>query len=213
MDFFAKHPLINPHTFIGGGAFDSSIIYKSLLQDFKFEKAHIPLNSCSKIKNEQCLINEDGIPCCPIQPNLPMKYEGITKRKNGLIRYKFVCPKVKWIKGTNGKYKHQCYCENPCTSSSCGRIFYIYTEKKLRAYLGVLCSTSQWDETCKIRSVVEQSINHFKMSFCLAGRKTQNAQTLHADLFLSGITQLITVLLADKIHQYQYIRSLKPLIA
>jgi hypothetical protein len=36
---------------------------------------------------------------------------------------------------------------------------------------------------------------------------------LHADLLLAGITQLITVLLADKIEKYQYIRSLKPLIA
>lgn len=50
-------------------------------------------------------------------------------------------------------------------------------------------------------NVIEQSINHFKMSFCLAGRKTQNTQTLYDDLPLSGITQLITVLLVDKIHQ------------
>lgn len=38
-------------------------------------------------------------------------------------------------------------------------------------------------------------------------------KTLHADLLLAGITQLVTVLVADKIHQQQYIRSLKPLIA
>ena len=49
--------------------------------------------------------------------------------------------------------------------------------------------------------------------FCIANRKTQNEKTLHADLLLAGITQLITVLVADKIHQLQYIRSLKPLIA
>lgn len=61
--------------------------------------------------------------------------------------------------------------------------------------------------------IVEQSINHFKESFCIAGRKTQNEKTLHADLLLAGITQLITVVLADKIHKYEYIRSLKPLIA
>lgn len=36
---------------------------------------------------------------------------------------------------------------------------------------------------------------------------------LHADLLLAGITQLVTVIVADKIHQYKYIRSLKPLIA
>lgn len=33
------------------------------------------------------------------------------------------------------------------------------------------------------------------------------------DLLLAGITQLVTVLVADKIHKHQYIRSLKPLIA
>lgn len=213
IDFFAKHPVINPHTFIGDAAFDSGTIYKSLLHDLKFNKAYIPLNSRSKIQNEQCPINEEGIPCCPTEPSLPMKYEGIAKRKNGLIRYKFVCPKMKWIKVTKGKYKRQCYCEKPCTSSSCGRMFYIYPEKDLRAYPGVLRGTDEWNETYKIRSVVEQGINHFKTSFCVAGRKTQNEKTLHTDLLLAGITQLITVLLADKIHQHQYIRSLKPLIA
>jgi hypothetical protein len=47
----------------------------------------------------------------------------------------------------------------------------------------------------------------------IAGRKTQNEKTLHADLLISGITQLITVVMADKINKHQYIRSLKPLIA
>jgi len=60
---------------------------------------------------------------------------------------------------------------------------------------------------------VEKSINHFKDSFCLAGRKTQNEKTLHADLLLAVITQLVTVMIADQIHQHKYIRSLKPLIA
>lgn len=71
----------------------------------------------------------------------------------------------------------------------------------------------KWNETYKIRSVVEQSINHFKESFRIAERKTPNAKTIHADLLLVGITQLITVVLADKIHKHGYIRNLKPLIA
>jgi len=50
-------------------------------------------------------------------------------------------------------------------------------------------------------------------SLCVAGRKTQNEKTLHADLLLAGITQLLTGVVADKIHQHQYIPSLKPLIA
>lgn len=73
--------------------------------------------------------------------------------------------------------------------------------------------TKEWEDTYKIRAVVERNINHIKENLCLAGRRTQNEQTLHADLVLAGITQLITVLLADKIHHHEYLRSLKPLVA
>ena len=88
-----------------------------------------------------------------------------------------------------------------------------YPEKNLRAYPGVERGSQEWEDTYKIRVNVEISINHFKDSFCIVNRKTQNEKTLHADLPLAGITQLVTVLVADKLHQYQYIRSLKPLIA
>ena len=85
--------------------------------------------------------------------------------------------------------------------------------KDLRAYPSTLCGTDELDGTYKIRTTVERSINHFKDSFGLAGRRTKNEKTFHADLLLAGITQLIGVLLADRIKQHQYIRSLKPLIA
>ncbi len=81
------------------------------------------------------------------------------------------------------------------------------------AYPGALRGTQEWDATYKIRVNVEKSINHFKDSFCVAGRKTQNEKTLHADLLLAGIAQLVTVMVADKIHKHKYIHSLKPLIA
>ena len=77
----------------------------------------------------------------------------------------------------------------------------------------MLRGTPEWDTTYKTRVVVEKAINHIKDSYCVAGRKTQNEKTLHADLLISGITQLLTVVLADKIHKHQYIRSIKPLIA
>ena len=92
-------------------------------------------------------------------------------------------------------------------------MIYIYPEKDLRAYPGTIRGTKEWNDTYKIRTVVERSINHIKENLCLAGRRTQNEQTLHADLILAGITQLITVLLADKIHHHEYLRSLKPLVA
>ena len=214
-DFFRKHPLINPKTFLGDAAFDSIEIYKYLLQEASFEQAYIPLNGRISLPESDCPLNKDGVPCCPKDPSLPMKREGSKSHlRCGLPTMKFVCPKMKWeYDKTTGKSKRVCHCENPCTESPCGRMFYIYPEKNLRAYPGTLRGTAEWDSTYKIRVNVEKSINHFKDSFCVAGRKTQNEKTLHADLLLAGIAQLITVMVADKLHRHQYIRSLKPLIA
>lgn len=219
-DFFSKHPLINPKTFLGDAAFDTAALYKALLSDNSFgenrhfSKAYIPLNARAHLENIDYTINDDGIPCCPHNSELPMKYEGISKLRSGVTRYKFSCPKVKWIydKAT-GKCHRECQCDNPCTTSKCGRMIYLYPEKDLRAYPGTLRGTPEWDSTYKIRTVVERDINHIKENLCLAGRRTQNEKTLHADLILAGITQLITIVLADKIKHHEYIRSLKPLIA
>lgn len=219
-DFFLKHPLINPKTFLGDAAFDSVGLYKTLLsgdtfgKEKHFSKVYIPLNSRAHLENRNYTINEHGIPCCPHDTSLPMKYECTSKLRSGITRFKFVCPKMKWIyEKTSQKAHRQCCCENPCTSSRCGRMVYIYPEKDLRAYPGTIRGTEDWDNTYKIRTVVEREINHIKENLCLAGRRTQNEKTLHADLILAGITQLITVVLADKIKHHEYIRSLKPLIA
>jgi hypothetical protein len=219
-DFFSAHPLINPKTFLGDAAFDSALLYKELLtgntfgENRHFLKAYIPLNSRSGIRNPDCKVNENGIPCCPNDANLPMKSDGASTRKNGLKRYKFVCPKIKYVYDkTTHKVHRECQCTSPCTSSKCGRMIHIYPEKDLRAYPGTLRGTDEWEHTYKIRTAVERNINHIKDNMCLSGRRTQNEKTLHADLILAGITQLITVVLADKINHHEYIRSLKPIIA
>ena len=220
IDFFKMHPVINPKTFLGDAAFDSVTLYRELLsgdtfgENRHFSKAYIPLNARSGLENPDYTTNEDGIPCCPHDETLVMKYEGTSKLRSGVTRYKFVCPMIKWEKNPDtGKYVRVCHCENPCTTSSCGRMVYIYPEKDLRAYPGTLRGTEEWDNTYKIRTSIERDINHIKENLCLAGRRTQNKKTLHADLILAGITQLITVVLADKINRPEYIRSLKPLIA
>ncbi len=220
-DFFRKHPLINPKAFLGDAAFDTVQIYKELLsgdafgENRHFSQAYIPLNARSHLENVDYTINRNGIPCCPHDHSLPMKPEGSKSNlRSGLPTFKFVCPKMRWVYDkTTQKAHRECFCDNPCTSSKCGRMVYIYPEKNLRAYPGVVRGTEEWNNTYKIRTVVEREINHIKENFCLAGRRTQNEKTLHADLILAGITQLITVALADKIHHHEYIRSLKPLIA
>lgn len=167
-DFFDKHPLINPKTFIGDSAFDAVNIYKSLFTELHFHKAYIPLNSRAGLENQDYTINEDGIPCCPHDKNLSMKPEGSKSNlRCGLPTFKFVCPKMSWVRCDDGKQHRRHHCDNPCTDSPCGRMVYIYPEKNLRAYLGTIRGTQEWDETYKIRSVVEKSINHFKDSFAL----------------------------------------------
>lgn len=215
IDFFQKHPLIEPKTFLGDAAFDTIEIYKSLLGEIGFQKAFIPLKVKLSMEENGYTFNENGIPCCPLDPSLPMKREGSKSHlKSKIPTMKFVCPKMKWEYNPADKSKRRvCHCDNPCTTSSCGRMIYIYPEKNLRAYSGVERGSAEWDDTYKIRVNVEKSINHFKDSFCIAGRKTQNEKTLHADLLLAGITQLVTVMVADKIQKHQYLRSLKPLIA
>ncbi len=215
-DFFEKHPLIKPDVFLGDSAFDSIDIYNALLgkDGIGFSKAFIPLNSRCDLKYPDCPINEDGIPCCPKDSTLPMKPE--TSKSNlrcGMPTLKFVCPMMSWVKCEDGKSRRRTSCKNPCTDSPCGRMFYVYPQKNLRTFPGTVRGTEEWDDTYKIRVAVEKSINHFKDSFCVAGRKTRNALTSEADLYLAGIAQLVTVLLADSIHQHKYVRSLKPLIS
>ena len=215
-DFFEKHPLIKPSVFLGDSAFDSIDIYNELLgkDGLGFSKAFIPLNCAHDLKYPDCPINEDGVPCCPNDPTLPMKPESSSSHlRCGMPTLKFVCPKMSWKKCEDGKHRRRTSCENPCTDSLSGRMFYVYTEKNLRTFPGTVRGTEEWDDTYKIRVAVEKSINHFKDSFCVAGRKTRNALTSEADLYLAGITQLVTVLIADSIHQHKYIRSLKPLIS
>ena len=136
-DFFQKHPLINPNIFLGDAAFDSVEIYKYLLLETPFDKAYIPLNGRISLPEADCPLNEDGIPCCPKDPSLPMKQEGSKSHlRCGLPTVKFVCPKMKWkYDKLTKRSKRVCHCENPCTESSCGRMFYLYPEKNLRAYL------------------------------------------------------------------------------
>ena len=219
-DFFKAHPLFNPKTFIGDAAFDSIPIYKDLLsgdtfgENKHFYKAYIPLNPRSTLANSDYTINEHGIPCCTNDASLPMKQEGNTSHlRCGIPSLKFVCPKMKNTKGDDGKWHRITYCQNPCTDSRCGRMVYIYPEKDLRAFPGAVRGTDDWDKTYKIRTSVERSINHFKDTFALAYRRTLNPITLHVDLILAGIAQLITVVLADKIHRRDLFRSLKSLVA
>lgn len=75
VDFFQKHPLIAPKTFLGDAAFDTIEICKSLFGEIGFEKAFISLRVKLSMDDTGYTINENGVPCCPHDPSLPMKRE------------------------------------------------------------------------------------------------------------------------------------------
>lgn len=108
-DFFNKHPLISPKTFLGDAAFDSIQIYRDLLLELKFDKAYIPLKTRLTLENADCPLNEDGIPCCPNDPSIPMKREGSKSHLRSRIpTMKFVCPKMKWLYNKETKKEQTC---------------------------------------------------------------------------------------------------------
>jgi hypothetical protein len=208
-DYFNLHNEHQYSTFIGDSAFDSYQTYPFLINDFGFDKAVIPLNSRNtKSDLPQPEYNENGWPLCPYDSSLTMKPTGWSREKNRSPRFKFVCPKINHIGG-----KRNCYCENPCTDSSYGRVVYTYPNQDLRTYPGIIRDTDDWINLYKKRGVVEQTINYFKDAMVTGNLKTQNLKSVKSDVFLAGITQLLTLILADKINKPENIRSLRPLIA
>ena len=210
-DFFSLHPSFKHTYFLGDAAFDAHSTYDFLLKDNDYgnaiyQKAFIPLNSRASSNKPNCPINEDGIPVCPHDSSLLMLHCGICHEKGRADRIKWRCPKVNLV---NGKWI--CSCENPCTTAKCGRTAYTTPSKNLRLYPGTIRGTEEWDNIYKIRVTVEKSINHFKSNMGIAGRRTRDAKTTKADVFLAGIAQLFTVIIADAMSKPEYIRSIKKL--
>ena len=83
--------------------------------------------------------------------------------------------------------------------------WYIFIIKNLRTCPSAESSPKEWDETYKIKINIKKSINHFIDSLCVVNRKTTNEKTLHADLLLAGISQLLTIVVTYKINQRQHI--------
>lgn len=206
-DFFSLHPDFHPDTFLGDSAFDTAEIYGKLFHDFHFSKALIPYNPRNGGSLKKVGYNEYGYPTCPNDSSLAMKCCGTTREKGRTDRVKWICPKMVYEKG-----QWKCLCDNPCSTAAKGRTTYTYENMELRTFPGIQRDSKEWNDTYKIRSIVERAINHFKTNMCIAGRKTRNHTTTKADVFLAGIASQLTVIVAYAMNCPQYIRSLKPLI-
>lgn len=208
-DFFNLHPDFKPHTFLGDSIFDTYATYPMLLDDFKFKRALIPLNSRnSNLNLPEIQYNDNGWPLCFKDSSVTMKPFGWTREEGRSDRFKWRCPQVKRV---NGKWITSC--ENPCNGKPCGRVTHTSPVQDKRMYPGEIRGSDEWISDYKIRVVVEKNIQYLKEPMACGKLKTRDNLTIKADLYLAGITQLISVILADKIHEHKYIRSLKPLIA
>lgn len=207
-DFKKLHPDFSYKTFLGDSAFDSYDNYAMLHKEFGFNRVCVPMNTRNS-KNTNAEFDDNGTPICPIDGS-PFTFLGESGGKNRSKRFKWVCPKSVHPKGSSTRV---CTCENPCTSSSYGRCVYTYPDKDFRLYPGIPRGTEHWDNLYRHRVVIERTIHTMKDTFVLDSRKSHNTVTAKADVFLAGIVQLVTVLLADSMHKQELFKSIRKLIA
>lgn len=207
-DFFKAHPCMRFSTFMGDSAFDSYDNYSLLKNEFGFARAIIPLNVRNSKASDACF-NESGTPICPLD-GAKFQYLGKSKGKNRSLRFKWVCPKSIPVPKTT---KRICICDTPCTDSTYGKCVYTYPDKNFRLYPGIPRDTEHWNNLYKHRVTVERTINLLKDSFALSDNRSFRSVSLKADLYLSGIVQLIGVILADKLDKQKYFKSIRKLLA
>jgi len=211
LDFQAAHPDLSYSTFTADAAFDSYENYRFLLGDYSFSKVVIPLNPRSGLPAADVGFNEQGTPLCP-RDGTPFLFNSKSRDKSRALRFKYTCPKTKWVPTERGNTK-RCFCDTPCSDSAYGKCIYVYPDKNLRLYPGLSRDSDEFSTIYNRRSCVERSINTLKDTLGLANRKTSNVLTTKADLFLSGIVQLLCVLLASKLHDEKLARRPRRLIA
>lgn len=210
-DFFEifKNTNYNFHTFLGDSAFDKYDNYPMLINDFKFSRVLIPTNPRASKKNSKkndFYINKDGIPVCS-KYHIPFKNGGICKGKNRSIRRKFYCPKTTVI-----NKKRICICENTCSDSLYGRTTYTYNEQDLRFTPGISRASPHFNKVYKRRVIVERTIDSFKNNMAIGNTLQRKSNSIKSDLLLSGITQLINVIIADKLADLKNFKSIRKLL-
>lgn len=211
LDFKAAHPNAHYNVFSADAAFDSYENFSFLLNDYKFQKAVVPLNPRRGAPAADMGFNENGTPLCPLDA-APLKPHGHANEKHRSPRLKFICPKSRQVKLPDGRLSYRCSCESPCTSSKYGRCVYVPLNKNLRLYPGISRDDPAFAQIYS-RTCVERSINSLKDTLGISNRKTSNVVTTKADLFLAGIVQLLCVLLAYRLHDLKLARRPTKLIA
>ncbi|MCH4888391.1 DDE transposase [Acidaminobacter sp. JC074] len=189
--YFHLHPTHNYDYFLGDSAFDADDNY-AYLHNRKIMPI-IPLNPRNSSNLPQPSIS-NGLPMCPYNPELPMKFTGFIYASNRADRAQYICPKrtKKMIKGVNHIFLD---CDNPCTDAPHGRIKNITINHNYRFYSAMSRDSEEWIELYKIRTVSERTIHQLKSFINLNDSKVRNTMTLQANVLLAGIAQLVAFLI------------------
>ncbi|MBP1865881.1 hypothetical protein BD780_002555 [Clostridium tetanomorphum] len=210
--YFNIHPDFKYNYFIGDAAYDCDDNYKYLIKNCNIVPI-IPINrrNISDLPQPSGFTN-DGVPLCPKDSSLPMKFDGITREKGRSMRVKWLCPKSKKVR-YKSKTEYILSCQNPCTPSPCGRIYHPTINKDFRLNCPIPRESMEWVNLYKIRTITERTNNIIKNPLGLSTLKINKTNSLKSELLLAGIAQLIAVLISYKIGKKKKILSIKSLVA
>ncbi|MGL6107771.1 MAG: hypothetical protein ACRC03_16750 [Romboutsia sp.] len=192
-NYYARHFSFKYIYFLGDAGFDASDNYAYLVK-YRNLIPIIPLNLRHQSNLPKPDFNSLGIPTCPNDPNLDMKFDGVTREKGRSDRIKYLCPKSKKCK-VNDRTAYHLACDNPCTTSTCGRVVQISVNSDCRLNTALPRNTQQCQDLYKVRTVCERAIAQLKSCMNIKS------------------TQLIALIIFYKSGKFSNVRAIKTLIA
>lgn len=194
-------------TFLGDSEFDSYDNY-GFLNELGFNKVLIPINERNTpVSNALVPVGSDGIPRCPKDSSRSFIAAGKCKGKKRSLRFKYVCPDSRLVKG-----KWLCDCKNKCRDTRSTVTAYTYPSGDLRVFSGVQRGSDEWSNTYKTRTVIEREFSSMKSHPALARPNTYNCASMRADVYLNAASKLIIVMLAFALGHPRYMSNLNKLL-
>ena len=194
-------------TFLGDSEFDSYDNF-GFLNELGFSKVLIPINDRNTPDSSQKFpVNAAGIPCCSKDHSRSFIYDGRCQGENRSLRFKFVCPDSYKVNGA-----WECSCGDKCRETNSTVTTYTYPSGNLREFFGVHRGSVEWEETYKIRTVIEREFSSMKSHPALERPNTYNCASMRADVYLNAATKLLTVMLAFALGHPEYMRNLNKLL-
>lgn len=205
--YYQHHPDFKAKYILGDSGFDSSANNNHAF----YEHGLIPIISINPRNTDPSRPQPgfvDGQFTCPIDTELPLKFDCIIRGQNRTPRLKYMCPKCK--RTSKG---YVCSCENPCTDTKCGFIHYENLPDDIRSHPIIPRDSEQWDDISGSRHIVEQSISRLKLPLRMGGSYIRNTKTAKADFFMSGIAHLVIAYVAYQAGLFDKVRSVKSIAA